>query len=126
MLLRTRTLRGKVLCQVGDDVALALQIGRCERDARGGRRIDAVGVVHKIAFKPGTFDLFGRKVFGQLVHDGADHFHVGQLFGADVSQQTLDIGVRRRKALVQIAQRCAQFAVRAPELLLVMTFMREK
>ena len=76
--------RRHVFMQVGEGVAGDLERPGGEGDA--GRRlgIDPGGVVDKIGGEPGLFDLFLGHATGQLIDQSADHFDMGQLFGADV------------------------------------------
>ena len=76
-------------------------------------RIDARGVVDEIGVVAGRLDLLRGQVAGQLVHDGADHFEVAELLCADVRQNRFQLGVRHGVALAEVAQRSADFTVRA-------------
>lgn len=68
---------GHIFKQVGDRIALALELTGIKRDATGGLRPDGEGMVNVIFVKTAAFDLFHGKVSGQLVDDDADHFEVG-------------------------------------------------
>ena len=68
---------GHILKQVGDRIALALELTGIKRDATGGLWPDGEGMVNVIFVKTAAFDLFHGKVSGQLVDDDADHFEVG-------------------------------------------------
>ena len=41
-------------------------------------------VESKKVVEAGGLDLLRGQILGQLIHDGADHFHMGQFFRADV------------------------------------------
>ena len=90
--------------QVGNGVALALQISGCKGRTVGGLRKDAYGMVDKVGVKAAFFDLLDGKIAGKLVHDGADHLQMCQLFGADIVQQAGDAAVGHGKFLRKIAQ----------------------
>ena len=90
---------GHIFAEVGYRVALGLERGRAEGDAGGGRGPDACGMVDKIILEALGLYLFDRQVAGQLIDDGAYHFEMGQLFGADIGQHADDIFIRHGEAL---------------------------
>jgi hypothetical protein len=75
-------LRRKILVQVRDGVAGDGKGSRREGRAGGSLGIDAGGMVHEVIRKARLFYLLGGQAAGKLIDDGADHFQVGQLFGA--------------------------------------------
>ena len=75
-------LGGKVLKQIGDRIALALQRGSRERDAGRRLRIDTGGVVDKVGVKAAFLDLLGRQVARQLIDDRSNHFLMGKFLRA--------------------------------------------
>ncbi len=77
-------LGGKVLVEVGDDIALDAYIFHIERHTRGGDGVDAGGVIDKIGGKGRGSDLLLREIGGELVENGGDHLKVSELFGAYV------------------------------------------
>jgi len=70
-------------------------------------------VIHEVGIKAGGADLILGEIAGQLVDDGAHHFQMAQLLGADVRQQCLQLRVGHGVPLAQIAQGGAQLAVGA-------------
>ena len=106
-------LRCKILCQVGDEIALAGHACRAVGEAGGGGGIYAGSAVHKIGVKPSGLDLLLGKIAGQLMDDGPDHFQMSQLFRTDVSQQPLQLRVGHGEPLAEIPQGRAQLPVRS-------------
>ena len=102
----------QILCQIGDQVALDCHARRIVREAGRRRGIDACRMVDKIRIKTSRLDLLIRQIAGQLIDDGADHFQMAQLLRADIGQKALQLRIRHGKPLAEIAQGCAQFAVR--------------
>ena len=80
LFLRSRTIGGHVLGEVGDGVAGGLECGGREGHSACGLRPDAGGVIHKVDVKAGFFDLLDGEVAGELVDDGADHLQMSQLY----------------------------------------------
>ena len=111
---------GEVLVQVCEGGSLDGEIRGGEGDACGGDGVDACGMVDEIGVESRLFDLLGREVFGQLVEDGGDHFHVCELLGADVGEDTDDIAVRHGIALVEVTQCRAELAVGTAEVFFMM------
>lgn len=72
-------LGGEVLVEVGNRVALDLQIRGGKRLARGGGGIGAHRVVHEVFIKAARLDLLGGEVTGQLMDDGGNHLRVPHL-----------------------------------------------
>lgn len=70
-----------ILMQVGDDVALGLEISRSKRRSGGGDWVDAGGVIDEIGVESARLDLVDRKPFGQLVKDCGYHFNVCKFIG---------------------------------------------
>ena len=105
-----------VLGDVGDGVALGLEIGRGEGHSCGGNGVDPGGVIHEIGIKTGLLDLLHGEVAGKLVHDGADHFQMGQLLRADVRESADNVLVGHGIPLGEITQGSPQFTVGAAEL----------
>lgn len=85
LFLRSRTIGGHVLGEVGDGVAGGLEGGGGEGHSACGLRPDAGGVIHKVDVKAGLFDLLDGEVAGELVDDGADHLQMRQLLGTQRS-----------------------------------------
>ena len=104
---------GQILRQVGDYVAGNAD-GAC-RPGKTGRRggIDSRGMIHKVGVKSGSPDVLVGQVSRQLVNNSPHHLQMSQFFRADVGKQTLQLSVGHRVPLAEIAQRSAQFAVRA-------------
>ena len=67
---------GQILMQVGDGVALGLDISRCPRHTAGRYRIDARGMIDIIRRKAGIHDLLAAKIARKLMHDRADHLQM--------------------------------------------------
>ena len=80
-----------------------------EPEAAGG--VDTGGVVDKVGHKSALLNLAVGELAGELVDDGADHLQVSQLFGADVGEQCLELGVGHGIALAEVAKRSTEFAV---------------
>lgn len=112
LFLRSRTIGGHVLGEVGDGVAGGLEGGGGEGHSACGLRPDAGGVIHKVDVKAGFFDLLDGEVAGELVDDGADHLQMRQLLGTDIIEQAGDPAVGHGELLRKIAQAGAQFAIR--------------
>ena len=93
----------KVLCQVGDQVALAGHAGGAVGEPGGSGGIHSRSAVHEVGVEPRGFDLLLCEVAGQLVDDGADHFHVAQLLRSDVRQESFQLRVRHGEALAEVA-----------------------
>ncbi len=74
-----------VLGKVGDHVALHGHGCGVPREARSGSRIDARRVINEIRIKPGLSDLVDAHRARELVHDGAYHLEVAELFRAQRS-----------------------------------------
>ncbi len=70
-----------VFRQVGDGIALGLEEAGVERNTACGLGPKRQSMVHIIFVKPVGFDFLHGQVFGQLVYDGGNHFHVRQFFG---------------------------------------------
>lgn len=104
---------GQILRQVGDHVAGNAD-GAC-RPGKTGRRsgIDSCGMIHKVGVKSGSPDVLVGQVSRQLVNNSPHHLQVSQFFCADVGKQALQLSVGHGVPLAKIAQRSAQFAVRA-------------
>jgi len=75
-------LRRHVLVEVGDGITLALEhrCGKGHAPSRLGP--EAEGVVHEIGVKALSLYLLDGEVLCELVDDGADYLHVGQLLGS--------------------------------------------
>ena len=76
----------KVFKKVSDGIAFRLELVGIKRNPAGCLRPNGGSVIDIVRCKALGFQLFSRKSAGQLVHDGSDHFHVGQLLGTDVCQ----------------------------------------
>lgn len=74
-----------VLGKVGDHVALHGHGCGVPRKARSRRWVYARRVVYEIRIKPGLSDLVDAHGARQLVHDGAYHLEVAELFRAQRS-----------------------------------------
>ena len=85
LFLRSRTIGGQILRQIGNQVALDGHGCGIPREAGGRRRIDACGVIHKIGVETAGFDILFTEISGQLMHDGADHLQMPQLLCAQRS-----------------------------------------
>ena len=77
--IRSRTICCHILEQVGDRIPLGLERHGAPRRAGGELRIDTGRMIDKIGVEAALFDLFGRQVAGELVHNSGDHLHVRQL-----------------------------------------------
>ena len=77
---------GEVLVEIREHIAFDGEGRRIERHARRRDGVDACGMVDEIGIEARSLDLLGREVLRQLVEDRGDHFHVRQLFRADIGQ----------------------------------------
>ncbi len=71
----------QVLGQISNGIPFGLEFTGIERNSSCGLRPQCQRVIHIIFVKAGSLDFFRGQVFGQLINNGADHFHVGQFFG---------------------------------------------
>ncbi len=76
-----RGICGHIFGQIGDGIALGLEIGGGEGGACRRLRINAQGVIDKIGVKALTDDFIDRQVSGQLGDDGADDFQMREFLG---------------------------------------------
>ena len=111
LFLRSRTIGGHILAQVGDGITSGLHGGRGEGHAAGGLRPDANGVIDEVGCEARIFDLFDGEIPGELVDNGADHLQMSQLLGANIIEETGDPAVGHGKFLRKVAQAGAQFAI---------------
>ena len=74
-----------ILVEIGDDIALGGEGGGGIRHAGRINRVHAYGVVGKVRRKSAVDDLLFGQVPRQLMHHGAYHLHVPQLFGSQRS-----------------------------------------
>ena len=74
--MRSRTIGGQILRQVGDQIALDGHGRRGPREARGRRRIDARRVVDEVGVKARGVDILLGEIARQLMDDGADHLQM--------------------------------------------------
>ena len=70
----------QIFVQIGDDVALALNICGRERYACRRRRIYACGMIDKVGVKSAFLDLLVAETARQLINDRTDHFQMSQFF----------------------------------------------
>ena len=84
-------LGGHILMEVGDGVALGLEIIAGEAGPAGSHGIDPRGVIDKIVGEALGLDLLHGEVAGELIDHGRDHLKMRQLVG------TLDISVNEDK-----------------------------
>ena len=78
LFLQSRTIRGQVLGEVCDDIALHPNPGGIPGGTGGGRRIDAGSVVDEVGGKAAFPQLLLGEVSGELMDNGADHLQVSQ------------------------------------------------
>ena len=71
---------GKVLCQVGNQIAFHLHGRGGPGETGSGGRINARGMVNKIGVESGCFDLFLTEIPGELVDKGPNHLQMAQFF----------------------------------------------
>ena len=102
---------GKVLVEVGQNVALDAHVFHIKGHARGGNGIKSRRVIDKIGRKGALLDLLGSEVARQLIENGGNHFEVGKLLGTDVGQNARYFVIRTAVALMQIAHRGGKLAV---------------
>ena len=82
--LRHRPICCQILGKVSDDVACDLHRGGGPGITGGELRVDAGSMIDEIGIKAGGLDLLLIQVPGKLMDNGADHFQMPQLLGADV------------------------------------------
>ena len=119
-------LRCQVFVQIRNGVAGHGECLRGEGSAAGSLGIDPGGVIDEIGLQPGFFDLLRRQVAGQLVHNGAHHFKMGQLFRTHVRQNGLELRTGHAVPLAQVPQGGADFSVGASILYNVIKNSRER
>ena len=68
-----------ILVQVGDDVALGLEVGRGEGGSRGCDGIDSRGVVDEVGVEAACLYLVDREVLCELIEYRRYHLDVGEL-----------------------------------------------
>ena len=83
--LHGRAIGSEVLREIGDRVAGDGHRRRAPRRTGGRLRIDARGMVDKVACKAGRLDLLLGQRARELMDDGADHLQMAQLLGAQRS-----------------------------------------
>lgn len=88
--------------QVGDRVALRLDVGGRSGGAGGVDKVEGAVVVGIVAVQAGAFDFFQGSVFYQVIDQGGHNLHVGQLFCADVRQNCLGLGEGHDVALGEV------------------------
>ena len=71
-------LRGQILGQICEGVALDGHGGRGPGEAGGGSGVDPGGVVDEVGGEGGVLDLGIGHLAGELMDDGADHLQVAQ------------------------------------------------
>ena len=64
---------GHILCQIGNDIALGLELTGIERNAASRLRPDTKRVVGIIVGKAGFLDFLHGEIFRQLVNDRCHH-----------------------------------------------------
>lgn len=101
----------KIFRQIGDGVALALEICRSKGCSRSRLGIDARCVVNKVGVEPALFYLVNAEVSCELVKNGGDHFDVCQFFSPNIRKQTFQLRIRHTETLIKITKRCSQFPV---------------
>ena len=75
-------LRGHILIEVGDWIALGLELAGVEGNPSGGLGPDARAVIHVIISEALFLQLLGGKAAGELMDNGGDDLQVGQLLRA--------------------------------------------
>lgn len=70
-----------ILIEIGDGVALGLEIGGGEGDTCGRGGINPQAMIDIIGIQPGGEDLILRQPLGELVDDGTHHFQMRQFLG---------------------------------------------
>lgn len=83
LFLRSRTIGGQILRQVGDQVTLDGHGSGVPRKAGGRRGVDARGVIHEIGVEAALLDVLLAEIPGQLMHNGADYLQMSQFLCAD-------------------------------------------
>lgn len=78
-------------------------------------RIDAERVVDKAGVEPRLLDLLRREILRQLVENRRDHFEMREFLSGDIGQHALHFVGFHRVALVHIAKRSAELAIRSAE-----------
>ena len=115
-----------ILEKIGDGITLGLEHCCAEGLAACRLRPKACGMVHVVVGKALRLNLVGGKPAQQLAHNGGDDLHMGKFLGADVCEGRGDFAVGHRVALGEIAQGCADLAVRTAELFVVIKAVIKK
>ena len=79
----------QILKQICDGIALGLELTGIEGDPARRLGPDPGRMVDIIGSKALGLQLLCRKVSRELVHNGCDHFQMGQLLGADIRKHCL-------------------------------------
>ncbi len=93
-------LRGHILVQVRDGIALGLEVGGGKGRAAGGLGPDAQGVIDIVGVKALRLDVVHAKAARQLPDDRGDDLQMRQLLGANIGQQRHGVAAGHGVALV--------------------------
>ena len=85
LFLRSRTIGGKVLGEIGDHIAADADADGVPRHARRGLRKYAERMIDEVSVKALRLDLLRRQIPCELVDDRADHFQMPEFFRAQRS-----------------------------------------
>ena len=113
--LHDRSIGGHILMEVGDGVALGLEIIAGEAGPAGSHGIDPRGVIDKIVGEALGLDLLHGEVAGELIDHGRDHLKMRQLLGSDVGQNPRDAPIGHGRPLGEVAEGGAQLPVGSTE-----------
>ena len=99
-----------ILVQVGDDVALGLEVGRGEGCSRGCDGIDSRGVVDEVGVEAACLYLVDREVLCELIEYRRYHLDVGELLGACIVIGMGHLEKPVKQAFVCIIQSAQRFS----------------
>ena len=101
-----------ILMQIGDNIALGLEICHSKRRTRRRNGVDAGSVVNEVSVEAACLYLLDGQPLGKLVENGGDHFNVRQFFCTNICQNAFYLRVRHGETLVEIPERCSKLSVR--------------
>lgn len=106
----------QVFVEVGEDIALGLELGDAIGITAGSDGIDTRGMIHEIGSEAASFDFLRLQIPCELIEDSGYHLYVGEFFRSDVGQDARDLGIGHGDSLSEVAKRGTNFSVGSTEL----------